>query len=165
MNRRPLPAVERDEGRHRPGRPRPELPQAVSTYEPWQHQRHQVTAGLTGFWQASDLSGDLAYQGVQFDINPDRVSFPTDFSVLFRAIRVTIRRTGSSGLPARLRRRVAGDPGARRSHETGVGCPTHRQSTGTGGPQRSYSRASRRTRQGWWREALILALTPRMPRF
>jgi lipopolysaccharide/colanic/teichoic acid biosynthesis glycosyltransferase len=31
--------------------PRPELPELVAKYEPWQHQRHLVRPGLTGLWQ------------------------------------------------------------------------------------------------------------------
>src|SRR5436190_1648982 len=31
--------------------PRPELPAIVARYEPWQHARHVVTPGLTGWWQ------------------------------------------------------------------------------------------------------------------
>jgi lipopolysaccharide/colanic/teichoic acid biosynthesis glycosyltransferase len=31
--------------------PRPELTQIVAGYEPWQHARHLVRPGLTGYWQ------------------------------------------------------------------------------------------------------------------
>ncbi|MCA1696526.1 MAG: sugar transferase [Actinobacteria bacterium] len=76
--------------------PRPELLHIVAGYEPWQHERHQVKPGLTGFWQISDRAGGLAYKGVGFDIDYlDKVSFRTDLMVLLRTIPVTIRRTGS----------------------------------------------------------------------
>lgn len=34
--------------------PRPELPEIVATYEPWQHARHTVKPGLTGLWQVTE---------------------------------------------------------------------------------------------------------------
>ncbi|MEN3314281.1 MAG: hypothetical protein V7605_515 [Acidimicrobiaceae bacterium] len=76
--------------------PRPELPQVVADYEPWQHQRHAVKPGLTGFWQISDRAGGLAYEGVGYDIDYlAKLSFWTDCKVLLRTIPVTLRRTGS----------------------------------------------------------------------
>jgi len=76
--------------------PRPELPHIVADYEPWQHQRHEVKPGLTGFWQISDRAGGLACEGVAYDIDYlARLSFWTDCKVLFRTIPVTLRRTGS----------------------------------------------------------------------
>ena len=36
--------------------PRPELPEIVSSYKPWQHARHSVRPGLTGLWQVSGRS-------------------------------------------------------------------------------------------------------------
>jgi lipopolysaccharide/colanic/teichoic acid biosynthesis glycosyltransferase len=76
--------------------PRPELPHIVEAYEPWQHQRHEVKPGLTGFWQVSERAGGLAHEGVDLDIDYlDRLSFWTDVSVLLRTVPVTIRRTGS----------------------------------------------------------------------
>lgn len=38
--------------------PRPELPEVVATYEPWQHARHAVKPGLTGLWQITERGGD-----------------------------------------------------------------------------------------------------------
>jgi lipopolysaccharide/colanic/teichoic acid biosynthesis glycosyltransferase len=75
--------------------PRPELVEVVGRYEPWQHARHQVKPGITGYWQISDRAGGLAYEGVHLDIAylRDR-SFATDCSVLLRTIPVTLRRTG-----------------------------------------------------------------------
>jgi len=75
--------------------PRPELPHVVARYEPWQHQRHDVKPGLTGFWQVSDRAGGLAYEGVDLDLDYiRRMSFWTDCGVLLRTVPVTLKRTG-----------------------------------------------------------------------
>jgi lipopolysaccharide/colanic/teichoic acid biosynthesis glycosyltransferase len=75
--------------------PRPELPQVVAEYQPWQHERHQVKPGLTGFWQVSERAGGLAHEGVHLDIDYlRRLSLWTDIGVLLRTVPVTLRRTG-----------------------------------------------------------------------
>lgn len=75
--------------------PRPELTHVVERYEAWQHERHLVKPGLTGFWQVSDRSGGLALEAVDLDIDYLRqVSFLTDCRVLLRTIPVALRRTG-----------------------------------------------------------------------
>jgi lipopolysaccharide/colanic/teichoic acid biosynthesis glycosyltransferase len=75
--------------------PRPELPHIVDRYEPWQHERHQVKPGITGFWQLSARAGGLAYEGVELDIDYLRkLSFVTDLGVLLRTVPVAVSRTG-----------------------------------------------------------------------
>jgi len=75
--------------------PRPELPTIVDLYEPWQHQRHCVRPGLTGFWQISERAGGLAYKAVHIDIDYlRRISFSTDIGVLLRTVPEALRRTG-----------------------------------------------------------------------
>lgn len=75
--------------------PRPELPHIVERYEPWQHQRHQVKPGITGFWQLSGRAGGLAYEGVELDIDYlQALSFVTDMVVLLRTVPVAVARTG-----------------------------------------------------------------------
>ena len=75
--------------------PRPELPQVVSRYEPWQHERHLVKPGVTGMWQVSYEATGLAYEGVHLDIAYlRRLSFVTDCGVLLRTVLVALRRTG-----------------------------------------------------------------------
>ncbi len=75
--------------------PRPELPHVVAAYQAWQHQRHLVKPGLTGFWQVSDRAGGLAYEGVDLDIQYlQQLSLWTDLRVLLRTVPVTLRRTG-----------------------------------------------------------------------
>ena len=75
--------------------PRPELPQVVARYEPWQHERHQVKPGITGFWQLSGRAGGLAYENVELDIDYLRsLSFLTDLVVLLKTVPVAISKTG-----------------------------------------------------------------------
>lgn len=75
--------------------PRPELPDVVARYEPWQHERHQVKPGITGFWQLSGRAGGLAYEGVELDIDYlQALSFVTDLVVLLRTVPVAVSRTG-----------------------------------------------------------------------
>ena len=75
--------------------PRPELPHVVARYQPWQHQRHRVKPGLTGFWQISERAGGLAYESVHLDIQyVHQLSLWTDVRVLVRTLPVTVRRTG-----------------------------------------------------------------------
>ncbi len=75
--------------------PRPELPEVVFRYEAWQHQRHQVKPGITGFWQIGERTSRLAHEGVEFDIAYlQRVSFRTDCGVMLRTLPTFLRRTG-----------------------------------------------------------------------
>jgi lipopolysaccharide/colanic/teichoic acid biosynthesis glycosyltransferase len=75
--------------------PRPELVEIVDHYEDWQHLRHSVRPGITGFWQISDRAGGMACEGVQHDIDYlQRLSFATDCKVLLRTVPATLRRTG-----------------------------------------------------------------------
>jgi lipopolysaccharide/colanic/teichoic acid biosynthesis glycosyltransferase len=74
--------------------PRPELPCVVERYEPWQHARHQIRPGLTGFWQISDRAGGLAHDGVHLDLDYMRqLTLATDCNTLLRTIPVVLRRT------------------------------------------------------------------------
>jgi len=75
--------------------PRPELPSVVERYEPWQHARHQIRPGLTGFWQISDRAGGLANEGVHLDLDyMQKLSLATDCTILLRTVLVVIRSTG-----------------------------------------------------------------------
>jgi lipopolysaccharide/colanic/teichoic acid biosynthesis glycosyltransferase len=76
--------------------PRPELPHVVEGYAPWQHERHQLKPGLTGYWQVSErAAGGLAFDGVDLDIDYLReVSFWTDCRVLLSTVPVALRRSG-----------------------------------------------------------------------
>jgi lipopolysaccharide/colanic/teichoic acid biosynthesis glycosyltransferase len=63
--------------------PRPELPQIVQQYAPWEHARHVVRPGLTGFWQTTARTDgpmqDFTYLDLEYVRN---VSFRTDVRLL-----------------------------------------------------------------------------------
>lgn len=65
--------------------PRPELPQIVDGYAPWQHQRHVVRPGLTGLWQISERGDRPLHECTERDLEYlDTVSFATDLRILVR---------------------------------------------------------------------------------
>jgi lipopolysaccharide/colanic/teichoic acid biosynthesis glycosyltransferase len=63
--------------------PRPELPEIVSKYEPWQHHRHAVKPGLTGPWQISHRNGKAMHECTQVDLEYlEQISLATDLRIL-----------------------------------------------------------------------------------
>jgi len=48
--------------------PRPELPEIVAHYQPWQRARHQVRPGLTGWWQINRDDDHLMHEATELDI-------------------------------------------------------------------------------------------------
>jgi lipopolysaccharide/colanic/teichoic acid biosynthesis glycosyltransferase len=48
--------------------PRPELPNIVAQYEPWQHARHLVKPGITGWWQINRDGVLLMHQATELDL-------------------------------------------------------------------------------------------------
>ena len=75
--------------------PRPELPEIVRRYEPWQHDRHLVKPGVTGPWQVSNHNGDLMYQHTEIDLEYlEQISFTHDLGILVRTPRAMVGRKG-----------------------------------------------------------------------
>ena len=63
--------------------PRPELPEIVDNYEPWQHRRHEVRPGLTGLWQVSARGDAPMHEATDIDINyVDNVGFIEDMKIV-----------------------------------------------------------------------------------
>jgi lipopolysaccharide/colanic/teichoic acid biosynthesis glycosyltransferase len=64
--------------------PRPELPNIVSSFAPWQHQRHAVKPGLTGYWQVyARGDGTVMHERTDLDVAYVRdVSLRTDLKIL-----------------------------------------------------------------------------------
>lgn len=65
--------------------PRPELPEIVERYQPWQHQRHMVKPGVTGPWQVSQRNGKPMHECTQIDLEYlDRIGLLHDLRILAR---------------------------------------------------------------------------------
>lgn len=76
--------------------PRPELPQIVATYEPWQHQRHLVAPGITGWWQVSGRSDLPMHQNTELDIfYVERQSLRLDWTIIRKTFTSVVRGVGA----------------------------------------------------------------------
>jgi lipopolysaccharide/colanic/teichoic acid biosynthesis glycosyltransferase len=76
--------------------PRPELPQIVEHYEPWQHARHTVRPGITGWWQVSGRSDLPMHEHTDLDLYyVQRQSITLDLQVVARTVSSIFLRSGA----------------------------------------------------------------------
>jgi exopolysaccharide biosynthesis polyprenyl glycosylphosphotransferase len=76
--------------------PRPELPEIVQTYEPWQHRRHYVKPGITGWWQVQGRSDRPMHEHTELDLYyVENVSFRLDLEILRRTVRTVLSGGGA----------------------------------------------------------------------
>lgn len=76
--------------------PRPELPEIVARYEPWQHDRHLVRPGLTGWWQVSGRSDLPMHENTELDLfYVRRHSFQLDWLIALKTLRVVFKGSGA----------------------------------------------------------------------
>jgi lipopolysaccharide/colanic/teichoic acid biosynthesis glycosyltransferase len=76
--------------------PRPELPEIVERYAPWQRSRHSVVPGITGWWQINRNDGRLMHDAIDMDLYYiEHWSLRLDFIILFRTIQVVLRGVGA----------------------------------------------------------------------
>ncbi|MEZ4520674.1 MAG: sugar transferase [Thermomicrobiales bacterium] len=76
--------------------PRPELPSIVARYEPWQHERHLVRPGLSGWWQVTGRSDRPMHENTELDIYyVQNCSFMLDLRIFFRTFGALIGRRGA----------------------------------------------------------------------
>ena len=76
--------------------PRPELVEIVHNYEPWQHRRHDVRPGLTGWWQVSGRGTRPMHENTQLDIYyVENLSPGLDLKILFRTVVVVVKGLGA----------------------------------------------------------------------
>ncbi len=68
--------------------PRPELPSIVEGFAPWQHERHAVKPGLTGFWQVyARGDGQLMHEHTELDVAyVRRIGLLTDMKILLLTV-------------------------------------------------------------------------------
>jgi lipopolysaccharide/colanic/teichoic acid biosynthesis glycosyltransferase len=76
--------------------PRPELPEIVQTYEPWQHCRHFVRPGITGWWQIQGRSDRPMHENTELDlVYVENLSFRLDLEIMRRTFRAVAFRRGA----------------------------------------------------------------------
>lgn len=76
--------------------PRPELPVIVARYQPWQHQRHLLRPGLTGWWQVEGRSDRPMHEHTDLDLYYiEHVSFTLDLRILVRTFKAVLSRSGA----------------------------------------------------------------------
>lgn len=76
--------------------PRPELPELVNLYEPWQRKRFTVPQGLTGWWQVNGRSDKPMHLNTQDDLYYiQNYSVWLDLQILLKTIFVVIRGRGA----------------------------------------------------------------------
>jgi lipopolysaccharide/colanic/teichoic acid biosynthesis glycosyltransferase len=78
--------------------PRPEMPFVVREYEAWQHLRHLVTPGVTGFWQTTCRSTIPLHlpAATMLDLKYiEQASHSTDAAVLVKTFRSLISAEGA----------------------------------------------------------------------
>ena len=76
--------------------PRPELPEIVAGYAPWQHTRHAVAPGITGWWQVNRSPDRLMHQDTELDIYyVKNWSLSLDLLILWRTLGVVFRGVGA----------------------------------------------------------------------
>ena len=75
--------------------PRPELPMIVARYEPWQHERHQVMPGITGWWQVN-RDDRLMHEATELDVYyVAHQSLWLDLVILVKTAKVVLRGFGA----------------------------------------------------------------------
>ncbi len=76
--------------------PRPEPEYQVALYQPWQHQRHRVKPGITGFWQVYGRSSVTHEDMVLMDIfYINNWSISLDLRILARTLLVVLTNKGA----------------------------------------------------------------------
>lgn len=75
--------------------PRPELPNIVARYERWQHRRHDVRPGLTGWWQVMGPTNAPMHEHVEYDIYyVNARCWSLDLRIIFRTFGVLLHGRG-----------------------------------------------------------------------
>ena len=76
--------------------PRPELPSIVARYEPWQHERHLLRPGLSGWWQVTGRSDLPMHENTELDIYyVQYCSFLLDVRIFLKTFGALIGRRGA----------------------------------------------------------------------
>jgi len=76
--------------------PRPEMPELVDKYEPWQRKRFVVPQGMTGWWQVNGRSDRPMHLHTEDDLYyVQHYSIWLDLQILVRTVWVALRGKGA----------------------------------------------------------------------
>jgi exopolysaccharide biosynthesis polyprenyl glycosylphosphotransferase len=76
--------------------PRPELPELVEYYQPWQHMRFAVPQGLTGWWQVNGRSDKPMHLHTDEDLYYiQHYSIWLDIKILIKTVLIVLRGKGA----------------------------------------------------------------------
>ena len=76
--------------------PRPELPELVEKYQPWQRERFAIPQGLTGWWQIHGRSDRPMHLHTEDDLYyVQNYSFWLDIQILIRTFWIVLRGKGA----------------------------------------------------------------------
>ena len=76
--------------------PRPELPEIVQQYKPWQHQRHLVRPGMTGWWQIQGRSDKPMHEHTELDLYyVEHLSFGLDARIIAQTFKTVAKGLGA----------------------------------------------------------------------
>lgn len=76
--------------------PRPEMPQIVEEYEPWQRERLRVKPGITGIWQILGRKDLPLEKNIQYDlVYIKNRSFLLDLIIILKTIPLVIKGKGA----------------------------------------------------------------------
>lgn len=76
--------------------PRPELPELVEKYQPWQRERFAIPQGLTGWWQIHGRSDKPMHLHTEDDLYyVQNYSFWLDIQIIIRTLWIVLRGNGA----------------------------------------------------------------------
>ncbi len=76
--------------------PRPEIPQMIKYYQPWQWKRFTVPPGITGWWQVSGRADKPMHLHTEYDLYYiQHYSLLLDLQILWRTIGAVLRGKGA----------------------------------------------------------------------
>jgi lipopolysaccharide/colanic/teichoic acid biosynthesis glycosyltransferase len=71
--------------------PRPEQPFIVQQFQPWQHARHQVKPGITGWWQIHHRNDVPLHLNLDYDMYYlQHQSFKLDCQIVWRTLAIVL---------------------------------------------------------------------------
>jgi len=77
--------------------PRPEVPYALTDYEPWMYRRFEVTPGITGLWQVRGRGRIGLRDMLRLDVEyAEACDLALDLEILVRTLPAVVRTTGAA---------------------------------------------------------------------